>query len=123
MTRYLPLILTGVFLNALAQLLLKQGMLRVGSFNLDAAGIGAVVPKIATSIYVWAGLLSYVISVGVWLIVLSRVDVSYAYPMVSLGYVFAVLVAWGVFHENVSLLRLLGVLVVCVGIYLIGRTG
>ena len=123
MIRYLPLILTGVFLNAIAQLLLKQGMLRIGSFSMEAAGILAVAPRVATNGFVWGGLLSYVVSVGVWLLVLSRVDVSYAYPMVSLGYVFAVIVAWAVFHENVSLLRVVGVLVVCLGIYVIARTG
>ena len=121
--RYLPLILIGVFLNAVAQLLLKQGMLRVGAFSLDAAGLWSAAPKAMTNAFVWGGLLSYVVSVGVWLVVLSRVDVSYAYPMVSLGYVFAVIVAWAVLRESVSPVRGLGVLVVCLGIYLIARTG
>ncbi len=119
----LPLILLGVLLNAIAELLLKQGMLRVGGFGLDLATLSAIAPKVATNPYVWAGLVSYVVSVAVWLVVLSRVDVSYAYPMVGLGYVFATVVAWSVFHENVSLTRVAGMLVVCAGIYIIARTG
>jgi multidrug transporter EmrE-like cation transporter len=119
----LPLILLGVLLNAVAQLLLKQGMLRVGSFGLDLATLSSVAPKIMASPFVWAGLVSYVLSVAVWLVVLSRVDVSYAYPMVGLGYVFATAVAWAVFHEDVSLMRLAGILVVCAGVYIIARTG
>lgn len=121
--RQLPLILLSVLLNAAAQLLLKQGMLRIGSFALDTATLSAIAPRIATNAWVWGGLLSYVVSVAVWLIVLSRVDVSYAYPMVGLGYVFATMVAWAAFHETVSLTRLLGIAVVCAGVYIIARTG
>ena len=119
----LPLILLGVLLNAIAQLLLKQGMLHIGSFGLDVATLSSIAPKIIASPFVWAGLISYVVSVAVWLVVLSRVDVSYAYPMVGLGYVFATVVAWAAFHENVSLMRLVGMLIVCAGIYIIARTG
>ena len=119
----LPLILLGVLLNAVAQLLLKQGMARIGSLAIDMAALSAAMPKLVASPFIWAGLLSYVISVAVWLVVLSRVDVSYAYPMVGLGYVFATAVAWAVFHENVSPMRVVGMLVVCVGIYIIARTG
>ena len=119
----LPIILLGVLLNAIAQLLLKQGMLRIGSFGLDLATLSAIAPKVASSPFVWAGLVSYVLSVAVWLVVLSRVDVSYAYPMVGVGYVFATVVAWAIFHESVSLTRVAGILVVCAGIYIIARTG
>jgi drug/metabolite transporter (DMT)-like permease len=120
--RAMPLILIGVFLNAVAQLLLKQGMLRVGDFGLDAGALSAVLPKVVTNPYVWAGMVSYAVSVAVWLVVLSRSDVSYAYPMVSLGYVFATIFAWAVFHENVTPMRVLGLVVVCLGVYIIART-
>jgi multidrug transporter EmrE-like cation transporter len=119
----LPLILLGVLLNAIAQLLLKQGMLRIGSVGLDLSTLSSVAPKIIASPFVWAGLICYAVSVAAWLVVLSRVDVSYAYPMVGLGYVFATAVAWVVFHENVSLMRVTGMLIICVGVYVIARTG
>lgn len=119
----LPLILFGVLLNAVAQLLLKQGMLRIGSLAMTSTALWAAAPKLVASPFIWAGLLSYAVSVLVWLVVLSRVDVSYAYPMVGLGYVFATIVAWGVFRENVSAMRVVGMLVVCAGIYIIARTG
>ncbi len=119
----LPLILFGVLLNAVAQLLLKQGMRLIGSLDMTAPALLAAAPRLAASPFIWAGLLSYVVSVAVWLVVLSRVDVSYAYPMVGLGYVFATLVAWGVFHENVTAMRVVGMLVVCAGVYIIARTG
>ena len=120
--RAMPLILIGVFLNAIAQLLLKQGMLRVGSFTVDAGALSLVVPKVVANPFIWAGMASYAVSIAVWLVVLSRADVSYAYPMVSLGYVFATFFAWAVFHESVTPMRVLGIAVVCIGVYLISRT-
>jgi multidrug transporter EmrE-like cation transporter len=120
--QHFPLIVSGVALNAAAQILLKMGMIQVGAFALDITGVLAAAGRVATSPFILAGLASYVISVAIWLVVLSRVDVSVAYPMVSLGYVFTVVIARFVFQEPVTPLRLLGVLVVCTGIILIARS-
>lgn len=75
----LLLILTGVLLNAAAQLVLKKGMSQIGSIQVDINSILTMVLKASTNIYVWSGLIFYVISFVVWLMVLSRVEVSYAY--------------------------------------------
>lgn len=121
--RFIPLILAGVALNAAAQLLLRQGMLTIGTFSLDGATLWALLPRVALSPWILAGLTSYVLSVGLWLVVLSRVEVSVAYPMVSLGYVITVLLARVLFNEAVSPQRLLGVLVIMVGVWLVARSG
>jgi multidrug transporter EmrE-like cation transporter len=120
--RFIPLILAGVALNAAAQLLLRQGMLTVGSFALNGGALWQVLPRVALNPWVIAGLASYVLSVGLWLIVLSRVEVSVAYPMVSLGYVLTVLLARFLFNEDVSLQRLLGVFVIICGVWLVARS-
>jgi multidrug transporter EmrE-like cation transporter len=122
MLRVIPLILSGVALNAAAQLLLRQGMLTVGTFSLDGGALLQVLPRIALNPWVIAGLASYVLSVGLWLVVLSRVEVSVAYPMVSLGYVITVLLARFLFNEDVTLQRLLGVLVIIFGVWLVARS-
>ncbi len=123
MIRFIPLILSGVALNAAAQLLLRQGMLTVGTFSLDGGSLWQVLPRIALNPWVIAGLASYVMSVGLWLIVLSRVEVSVAYPMVSLGYVITVLLARVLFNEAVSWQRLLGVFIIICGVWLVARSG
>ena len=82
----LLLILTGVLLNAAAQLVLKKGMSQIGSIQVDINSILTMVLKASTNIYVWSGLIFYVISFVVWLMVLSRVEVSYAYPFLSIGH-------------------------------------
>jgi len=118
----MPLILAGVLLNAAAQLLLKQGMIQVGQFELGMANLLAIGPRVAVNPFVLLGLASYVISVGAWLVVLSRVDVSVAYPMVSLGYVVTVILGRVLFNEAVTAQRVLGVLVICAGVFLVARS-
>jgi hypothetical protein len=82
---YLPLILFGVLLNAAAQLFLKEGMRRIGHFDFVWANFFPIAVQVAGNIFILGGLLCYIISVAVWLLVLSRVEVSYAYPLLSVG--------------------------------------
>jgi drug/metabolite transporter (DMT)-like permease len=58
----------------------------------------------------------------IWLVILSRVELSYAYPMLSLSYVFIVLASWLIFNEHLSLLRLMGVLFISLGVMMVGRS-
>ena len=74
----LLLILTGVLLNGTVQLVLKKGMSQIESIQVDINSILTMVLNASTNIYVWSGLIFYVISFVVWLMVLSRVEVSYA---------------------------------------------
>ena len=118
---YLHLILIGVLLNAAAQLALKQGMRQIGYFDFVAHNIGHVSFAVATNAYIWVGLSCYVISVVVWLLVLSRVEVSYAYPLLSVGYIVTACAGWLFFQENMSMTRLMGIVVICFGVWLITK--
>ena len=93
------LILLGVLLNTAAQLLLKAGMNQIGHFEFNAANVVAVGLRVMTTTPIIAGLFAYVVSVGVWLLVLSRVQVSFAYPMLSIGYVVNAIAAYYLFGE------------------------
>ncbi|MBA2655044.1 MAG: EamA family transporter [Gammaproteobacteria bacterium] len=118
----MPLILFGVVLNTGAQLLLKAGVNRMGQFDFVWAKIVPLGLQIATNPYILIGLFSYVISVGTWLLVLSRVDVSYAYPMISLGYVLNAVTAYYLFDETLSISRMMGIFVILCGVYLVARS-
>jgi len=122
MARYLPLILIGVLLNAAAQLLLKKGMLAVGQFAFKPGDMWQMAPRIALDPYIIAGLTIYVVSVVAWMLVLSRVDVSAAYPFLSIGYVFAAVGGWVFFAETISLERMLGMALICVGVVFVARS-
>jgi multidrug transporter EmrE-like cation transporter len=115
-------ILTGVCLNALAQLLLKAGTNAVGVIHLTAENWFATGVKLATQLPIIGGLTCYVVSVVVWIVALSRVDVTIAYPMISLGYIINALGAWYFLGEAVSAQRLLAIGVIIVGVVLLTRS-
>ncbi len=116
------LLMLGVFLNATAQLLLKAGTNAVGQFEFSAGNIVPMGMKLALEPHIMGGLACYVVSVVVWILGLSRVEVSIAYPMLSLGYVLNAAAAWYLFGEAVSLTRLAGIGVIIVGVYIVARS-
>nr|WP_320190506.1 SMR family transporter [uncultured Desulfobacter sp.] len=122
MTSYLPLIIFGVLLNAAAQLALKQGMRQIGYFEFSLRNSSHIFFAVALSPYILAGLTCYVVSVGVWLLVLSRVEVSYAYPLLSIGYIVTAFAGWFFFQESLSLTRWIGIAVICIGVWLMTRS-
>ena len=112
----------GICLNAVAQLLLKAGTNAVGKIHLNAQNWFSTGLKLATQLPIIGGLSCYVISVLVWIIGLSRVDVTIAYPLLSLGYIINAIGAWYFLGEVVSLQRILAIGVIIVGVILLTRS-
>ena len=117
------LILSGVGLNAAAQLLLKvatRPLAHVSQFNADT--FGSSVAILFRSPSFWAGMVCYAASLCVWLAALSKAPVSTAYPMLSLGYVVvaAVSVLW--LGEGMSPAKVLGIALICAGVILVSRS-
>jgi drug/metabolite transporter (DMT)-like permease len=116
-------IITGVLLNAFAQLLLKAGTNALGgAIHLTAQNWFQTGIKVATQLPILGGLACYAVSLVVWIIGLSRTDVTIAYPMLSLGYVVSAAGAWLFLGEAVSPQRLLAIAVIMVGVALLART-
>jgi len=115
-------IFVGICLNAVAQLLLKAGTNAVGAIHLTAENWFATGVKLATQLPILGGLTCYVISVVVWIIGLSRVDVTIAYPLLSLGYIINAIGAWYFLGEMVSAQRILAIGVIIVGVILLTRS-
>lgn len=116
------LLMLGVFLNAMAQLLLKAGTNAVGHFEFNAGNVVPVGMKLALEPHILGGVLCYVISLVVWIMGLSRVEVSIAYPMLSIGYVLNAVAAWYLFGEAVSMTRLAGIGIIIIGVYVVARS-
>lgn len=116
------LVLTGVLLNACAQLLLKAGTTRVGHFTFTADNIIPVGWQLATQPHILGGLACYVVSVVVWIMALSRVPVSVAYPLLSIGYIVNAFAAWYLFGESLTAQKLIGIGFICVGVWLVARS-
>jgi multidrug transporter EmrE-like cation transporter len=116
------LVMCGVLLNAVAQLLLKAGTNAVGAFEFSAANLWPVGWKLATQPHIVAGIGCYVVSVVVWIMALSRVEVSIAYPMLSVGYVVNAIAAWYLFGEALTPARLTGIGVIILGVFIVARS-
>jgi multidrug transporter EmrE-like cation transporter len=116
------LLMTGVLLNAAAQLLLKAGTNAVGQFEFSAQNILPVGMKLAFEPHIAGGLACYVVSVAVWIVGLSRVPVSIAYPMLSVGYIVNAVAAWYLFGESLTAQKLAGIGFIVCGVYLVARS-
>lgn len=115
------LILSGVLLNALAQLLLKAGTNSIGEFKFSQATLVPTVLRVAFEPYILGGLACYVVSLVIWIVALSKTEVSVAYPMLSIGYVVNAIAAAYLFGEMITDLKLIGLLTIIIGVYLIAR--
>ena len=115
-------ILLGVLLNAAAQLLLKAGTNVVGRFDFAPENIVPVGMKLALEPHIVGGVACYVVSLVVWLLGLSRIPVSVAYPMLSIGYVINALAAWYLFGESLGAQKLVGIAFIIGGVFLVARS-
>ncbi|MGB3390272.1 MAG: EamA family transporter [Pseudaminobacter sp.] len=121
--RYIGFILFTVMTNAAAQLMLKQGMIALGPISFE--GVNPVVRmfQIVFSPWVFLGLVTFVISMASHLYVLSKVELSFAYPFLSLAYVAVAVFAYFVFREDLNAWRIAGIGFICVGTVLIAQGG
>lgn len=116
------LVLTGVLLNAIAQLALKACVREGGEIALEVSNALPTALQLATQPWLWLGLICYGLSVVVWLLALSRVDVSIAYPMLSLGYVVNALAAWTWLGESMNTEKIIGMGIIILGVYILARS-
>ncbi|HHJ80834.1 MAG TPA: transporter [Candidatus Tenderia electrophaga] len=122
MQKYIPLILAVVSTNALSQILLKKGMLTIGHFEFSGSSLAAVFPRVAFNLYIIAGLLMLVFSMGLHLMVLSRVELSFAYPFLSISYILVLIAGYLMFGEDINYYRMAGVALICVGTVFIAHS-
>ena len=117
-----PLILASVALSALAQIALKYGMSSLTVQKSIKTGLPVdMVINIASSPMVMLGIGLYFGSMLIWLFVLSKVEVSYAYPFVALGFVFTALLGRWVFHDEFSVSKIIGTLLIVCGVVVMAR--
>ncbi|MBE2237272.1 MAG: EamA family transporter [Caldilineaceae bacterium] len=119
--KQLILLLVTVSLNVFGQLMMKRGMSSVGAISGDLNLLVESLTKAIMNPYVLAGVASYGFSTIFWLVLLSRVELSYAYPALSMGYVLITLVSALLLGEQVSAMRWAGVFVIVAGVILVTR--
>jgi len=115
------MILAGVMLNAAAQILMKSGTNAIGYFDFSLENIVPIGWKLATEPHIIGAMVCYVFGVVIWILALSRVQVSIAYPLLSLGYVVNAVAAWYLFNESFNPSKVIGMGVIILGVVIISR--
>ena len=121
--KYIPFILFTVLTNAAAQLMLKQGMMTLSPAVLGQDNLIWKMIQIVFQPWVFFGLAIFVISMASHMFVLSKVDLSFAYPFLSLAYVAVAVMAWWLFKEDIGAYKMAGIAFICVGTILIAQSG
>ena len=115
-------ILIAGLLAVAGQIILKRGLAAHGALQFAPTVLPYTLLSLALNPLVILGLAVTVSGTFFWLILLSRVDLSFAYPFASLNYVLILAASWWILGENLSAMRLLGVAAICLGVCLIVRT-
>ncbi len=117
----LILIISSVLLNCIAQILIRKGMLSIGEISINFHQLYSHIGVMLTNVYLWISIICYFLSFIIWMLVLSKVEVSFAYPFLSIGYVVTAFVGYWLLGESLSAMRIAGILIICIGVYLISR--
>lgn len=119
----LPMILICITLGPLGNVFLGKGMRGVGSINYATIpDLGPIAFHVLTSPYIWLGIVCLLGFLVVHMLLLTWADYSYVQPATSLSYLFISVFSYLILGEFVSPLRWLGVTVICLGVFLVGRT-
>jgi len=112
------LVLISVILGVLGQLSLKQGMKNIGNFEVKDFLSSRIFELVAEK-FVVIGIVLYAIATLLWLVVLSKAELSFAYPMLAIGYILIAIFSKIFFGENVTFVRFLGILLISIGVFLL----
>jgi len=120
----IPWILAFTVLVVAGQLLLKSGLSTFGEIN----SLGVLMSKILVIVfnrYVFLGLVLYVFSTGLWLIILSRTSLSFCYPFISISYILIIITSRFFFREIIDIYKVFAILLIIAGVIMLSlsRTG
>ncbi len=114
------LLFFNVLLTVIGQILFKHGMNTVGRVNSIQDVFGKLTQAFLNP-YILSGIAIYGFTTLVWLVILSRVKLSIAYPLLSSGYVLSILFSWLLFKESIPKIRIIGAIIICIGVYLVAQ--
>jgi len=108
-------------LASIGQVLLKYGVKSLGGLEFGG-GAAAELFRIFTCPYIVLGLFCIALNLLVWMTIISKLELSFAYPFASLSYALILLIGWLVLYERVNALRIAGVAFITIGVILVSRT-
>jgi len=118
----LVLVAIAVILASFGQVAMKVGMMRIGDLGQPGLAFVFGLVKAIFTPYVFLGFFLYAVSSLFWLMVLKQAKLSYAYPLIASTYVIVLFLSWVFFQERITLVRSLGVLLICLGVVFVARS-
>ena len=122
MINYFFFIIFTVIFNAVAQLLIKKGVLVLGSETFDLKFFLSNIDKIILNPFIVLGLTCMTLSMISHVISLSKFELSYAFPFISITYVIVFLGSFYLFNENLSILRIFGLILIILGTFFVAKS-
>ena len=116
-------ILLSVLFVATGQLMLKQGLIDLGELHFGKEDLSETASKVFTSPLVLFGITLFALSSVLWLTALSRAELSFAYPLLSIGYATVAVASFVLFNETLSITRIIGIVVILIGISILSLNG
>jgi len=113
------ILLTSIVVATVGQFLIKKGMMVLGSQEFDFKTIVFLIRSIFTNFYLFFGLVSYGLSFLFWMLALSKLKLSVAYPAVSLMYIFIMIGSYFIFKESISVYQIIGIILILTGLFFI----
>ena len=123
MINNISIILLSILMSSTAHIFLKKGMMTYVLNGVKSDGIVGLVWNVGTNPWVMGGMALHVSALVVWLWALSKVDISFAYPFLALGYVLVSAMAWFWLGEELSSMKILGMGIIIIGILVLARAG
>jgi drug/metabolite transporter (DMT)-like permease len=116
------IILTSVFLNASAQIFLKKGMMVIGKFDFAQTNYFELALAVVKNPFLLLGFACYGFSIITWMAALSRTEVSFAYPFLSVGYILVLFFGYYFFNETINFWKIFGVFFILIGVLMIAKS-
>jgi uncharacterized membrane protein len=114
------MVLVAVIFSVAGEIFFKEGLNRVGVLTLS--NLGPTLGRVLRTWPFYAGAASFAVSVSFWFAAISRVELSWAYPLLATGYVLMLLFSALILGEQISPLRWIGAVVIVIGVILVSRT-
>lgn len=111
------MIFTSIIMGAVGQILLKIGANRLGNLSFNMEGLF----EVFKSYYIWFGLVLFGTSFLLWIKILTKNDLSYVYPMVSISYILIILASKFLFNEPFTANKIIGTLAIIAGVFIINK--
>lgn len=115
------IIIISILLGATGQVLLKAGANRLGSLNITIDTFFQSIWKLITNPFIFIGMIFFALSSLLWIKVLTKSELSYAYPMVSMSYIIVGIASFVLFKESITINKIIGILTIVFGVFILNR--